>query len=188
MNYFGNTPQWVYQQKIKDLENSIRISENYNEQEISNAVKKVLNIVDYSIITIWCDMNGYYYPIKKDFEKLEKIDEFEKIILKIEYEIEGIKHKYGLSWTEKNELESIDLKIEERKTELMRCEESDSEDFKKANKLYKGALTRRKTLLEKKEKCEIKIVEESKSLIEKQNDLKCQIAELKQNMKKNIDE
>ena len=187
MKYYGNTPQWVYQQKIKDLENSTRISENNNEQKITNAIKKVLSVVDYSIISVWCDMNGYYYPIKKDFEKLEKIDELEKAIRKIEFEIEGIKHKSGLSWTEKSELENIDLKIEERKTEVMRCEESDSENLKKANKLYKCVLTRKRTLLEKKEKCEIKIVEESKPLIEKQNDLKCQIDELK-NAKKNIDE
>jgi len=186
MNYFGNTPQWVYQQKIKDLENSTRISENNNEQKINNAVKKVLSVVDYSIITLWCDMNGYYYPIKKDFEKLEKIDELEKKMREIDNEIVRIKHEYGLSWTERNELESIDLKIEERKKEVIRCEESDPENLKKANKIYKGVLTRKKTLLEKKEICEIKILEESKCLIEKQNDLKCQIIELKQSEKKNI--
>jgi len=179
MSYYGNTPPWVYHQKIDDLKKSAQLSESVNEQKIANAIKKVLSVVDYSIISIWCDMNGYYYPIKKDFEKLEKIDNLEKQITKIGSEIESIKYQYGLTWTEKSELDGIDAKIIERNTEVKRCEDCDPENIKRANKLYKGALTRKKTLLEKKEKCDIIIKKESEVLIQKQNDLKQQIIELK---------
>jgi hypothetical protein len=180
MNYYGNTPPWVYQQKISDLKKEAQVSENLNEQKITNAVKKVLSVVDYSIISIWCDLNGYYYPIKKDFEKLEQIDKLEKQVIEIGSEINGIRYRYGLSWNETNELNNIDTKINEREAEVKRCENGNPENLKKANKLYKGTLTRKKTLLEKKEESEIEIAEKSKILIEKQNDLKRQIVELKE--------
>ena len=180
MNYYGNTPPWVYHQKINDLKDEISLSENLNEQKITNAVKKLLSVVDYSIISMWCDMNGYYYPIKKDFEKLEKIDALESQIKEIGIEIDRIKYKYGLSWIETNELNSIDAKINERDADVKRYEGADPEKYKKANKLYKSAVTRKKTLFEKREKCENKIAEESKPLIKKQNDKKHQLAKLKE--------
>jgi len=178
MSYYGNTPSWVYKHEISRLKAARNTTERMNGEEVTKAIQKVLGVVDYSIISMWCDLNGYYYPIKKDFEKLEQMDKLEKQIQDIESEISGIKYKFGLSWRENDELRGIDARIAERKAEIKLYENTNSKLLRKEQSLLKGALTRRNTLMENKERCDSKIAEESRVLIERQNDLR-QKTELK---------
>ena len=180
MSYYGNTPSWVYKQEIDSLKVSGHIADRLNKEQTIKSIEKILGVVDYSIISMWCDLNGYYYPIKKDFEKLEQIDKLQNQIKEIESEINQVKYKFGLSWRDKDELNVIDKRIAEREAEVKRCENNgDSESLKKANTLYKTALTRKKSLAELKKKSDNKIADESKHLIEKQNDLRQQIDRIK---------